>query len=72
MWRARVPIGAFLGGWLAGQYKQEQRSSISSEYFEYACPESERVEVEYRWPWDLTSEGEALINDNMRPNINYT
>jgi len=53
----RVPIGAFLGGVLAGIHNNtlEQNTSISAEYFDYICPPSERVEIVYGSPGDEES-----------------
>ena len=69
----RIPLGAFVGGVLAGQdgvydaneNEKRERRAISAAYFEYVCPPSETVEVVYRWPGGSDASGHTTNEEDI-------
>lgn len=76
----RIPLGAFVGGVLAGQdgvhdmieNEKRERRAVSAAYFEYVCPPSETVEVVYRWPGASDAPGYTLSEEDNQGKTRYT
>ncbi|KJA26687.1 hypothetical protein HYPSUDRAFT_63904 [Hypholoma sublateritium FD-334 SS-4] len=75
----RIPLGAFVGGVLAGQdgvhdeieNEKRERRAVSAAYFEYVCPPSETVEVVYRWP-EVTDASGHTLSEDIQEKTRYT